>query len=63
MHYYSFGYYSNQQYFFKREIRDVTEHFNISETQLKRMFREVIGYSVMQYQRKSIVGKIEYHIR
>lgn len=42
---------------------DVASHFNLSETQLKKMFREVTGYSVMQYYRKSVVGRIEYHIR
>lgn len=42
---------------------DVSSHFNLSETQLKKMFREVTGYSVMQYYRKSVVGRIEYHIR
>lgn len=42
---------------------DVASHFSLSETQLKKMFREVTGYSVMQYYRKSVVGKIEYHIR
>lgn len=42
---------------------DVASHFNLSETQLKKLFREVTGYSVMQYYRKSVVGRIEYHIR
>lgn len=42
---------------------DVISHFSLSETQLKKMFREVTGYSVMQYYRKSVVGRIEYHIR
>ena len=28
---------------------DVASHFNLSETQLKKLFREVTGYSVMQY--------------
>lgn len=42
---------------------DVASHFNLSETQLKKIFREVTGYSVMQYYRKSVVGRIEYHIR
>ena len=42
---------------------DVVTHFNISETQLKKMFREVTGYSVMQYYRKCVVSKIEYHIQ
>ncbi|MFQ9679059.1 MAG: AraC family transcriptional regulator [Ruthenibacterium lactatiformans] len=35
---------------------DVASHFNLSETQLKKLFREVTGYSVMQYYRKSVVG-------
>ena len=42
---------------------DVSEHFSMSETQLKKLFREVTGYSVMQYYRKSVVDRIEYHIR
>ena len=42
---------------------DVASHFNLSETQLKKLFREVTGYSVMQYYRKAFVGRIEYHIR
>lgn len=44
-------------------FEDVADHFNMSETQLKKIFREVTGYSVMQYYRKSVVGRIEYHIR
>ena len=42
---------------------DVVNHFNFSETQLKKMFRQVTGYSVMQYYRKCVVGRIEYHIQ
>lgn len=42
---------------------DIVNHFNISETQLKKMFREATGYSVMQYYRKCVVAKIEYHIQ
>lgn len=42
---------------------DVSGHFNMSETQLKKMFREVTGYSVMQYYRKRVVMRIEYHIQ
>lgn len=42
---------------------DVSSHFSLSETQLKKMFREVTGYSVMQYYRKRVVSKIQYHIR
>ena len=36
---------------------DVASHCNLSETQLKKLFREVTGYSVMQYYRKSVVGR------
>ncbi len=42
---------------------DLVNHFNLSETQLKKMFREATGYSVMQYYRKCVVAKIEYHIQ
>ncbi len=35
---------------------DVASHFNLSETQLKKLFREVTGYSVMQYYRKKRGG-------
>lgn len=42
---------------------DLVNHFNLSETQLKKMFRETTGYSVMQYYRKCVVAKIEYHIQ
>ncbi|MEG1104748.1 MAG: AraC family transcriptional regulator, partial [Oscillospiraceae bacterium] len=42
---------------------DVANHFNLSETQIKKMFRDVTGYSIMQYYRKSVIGRIEYHIR
>lgn len=42
---------------------DVADHFNLSETQLKKKFRDVTGYSIMQYYRKRVVVRIEYHIR
>lgn len=42
---------------------DLVNHFNLSETQLKKMFREATGYSVMQYYRKCVVARIEYHIQ
>ena len=42
---------------------DVISHFTISETKLKKMFREVTGYSVIQYYRKSVIGCIQCHIR
>lgn len=55
--------YLDQNIYNNITFMDVTEHFNLSETQLKRMFRDVTGYSVMKYYRKSVVGRIEYHIR
>lgn len=42
---------------------DVVNHFSLSETQLKKMFRELTGYSVMQYYRKRVVERIKYHIQ
>lgn len=42
---------------------DVSERFDINGTKLKKTFRLVTGYSVMQYYRKCIVSRIEFHIR
>ncbi len=42
---------------------DLVNHFNISQTRLKTMFRQTTGYSVMQYYRKCVVARIEYHLQ
>lgn len=55
--------YLDQNIYRNITFTDVSEHFSMSETQLKKLFREVTGYSVMQYYRKSVVDRIEYHIR
>lgn len=55
--------YLDQNLYNNIAFSDIACHFNLSETQLKKMFREATGYSVMQYYRKSVVGRIEYHIR
>lgn len=53
----------NENLYNNMNFTDVVDHFNISETQLKKMFREVTGYSVMQYYRRCVISRIEYHIQ
>ncbi|MEG0693357.1 MAG: AraC family transcriptional regulator [Oscillospiraceae bacterium] len=44
-------------------FHDISERFNISDTQMKKMFKEVTGYGVIQFYRAIVIEEIKYQIR